>query len=108
MCLVVGNRVTNDRKTKPGSARLATSGLIDSVEPLENSIDISSGNTDSMVSDPHEYFSISALNGHFDFGSRIRVLNSVIDEVSDCRKKLSALTHNHRCCCRDMQFDLDA
>jgi hypothetical protein len=95
LCFVVGHRVANDRKAKPGPARLATSRLIDSVEPFENPINISSGNTDSMVSDPNEHFGISTINGHFDSGSGIGVLNGVVDEISNCRQKLSALTDDH-------------
>ena len=91
---VVRRDVTNDRQTEAGAPRVSAAGPIDSVEPLEDPIEVAGG-----MPTPVSLTTISiqpdvAARLDDDLRARIAVLDRVLDQVADCGHQLTMAADN--------------
>ena len=84
--------MANNRKTEARAPGLAASGLVDPIETLENSVDVTSWNSNSLIGHFDDNVIRNCFNRHINNRSGIGILDGIVDEVADCRKELSALT----------------
>ena len=91
---MVGSHVPNDGQPQSGAARVAAASLVDSIEALEDPLEVAAGDTDAVIAhgqlDPPAVGSCS----HVDIGVRVRVLHGVLEEVVEGRYELPAIAED--------------
>src|SRR5262249_36600900 len=90
---VVRGHVADDGETETGAARLAAAGPVDSVEPLEDPVEVTRRDADAVVADLDVDPRPSGPGGNLHDRSGAGVLDAVLDEVGERRHGLTPVAN---------------
>src|SRR3954454_720978 len=84
----------NDGQSEAGPTGRPAAGAVDSVETLEDAVEIALGNAHALIGDADLHPVADAPGAHLDRRAGLAVLHGVLDQVADGRDELAAVTAN--------------
>ena len=88
--------VSHDREPEPGSTGRPAAGPIDTVETLEDAIEVTLGDTDTLVDDDDLDHVCVVIDPDLTTPPGLAVLDRILDQVADCRHELSPVAIDHQ------------
>jgi hypothetical protein len=86
---VIVGHVANDGETEAGAAGIATASTVNSIEPLEDPIEVAPRDPNALVGDHHLDRCIVDAHSHLHGATTMAVLDGILDQVPDCRLELT-------------------